>query len=108
VSTTGLQVGTPAYSSPEQSRGDSSIDGRSDLYSLGVVLYEMLAGEPPFTGRTPQSIAAKHQHEPPPRLRIVRADASEGLEQLLIGLMAKQPSDRPASAAMVVEALLSL
>ena len=108
VSTTGLLVGTPAYSSPEQSRGETKIDGRSDLYSLGIVLYEMLAGEPPFTGRNPQSIAAKHQHEPPPKLRILRPDASELLEQVLLELLAKKPSDRPASATRLIENLLTL
>jgi eukaryotic-like serine/threonine-protein kinase len=98
VSTTGLLVGTPTYTSPEQSRGDTGIDGRSDLYSLGVVLYEMLAGEPPFSGRDSQVISARHQREPPPRVRILRPEVPAGLEQLLLQVMAKSPAERPATA----------
>lgn len=107
VSTTGLLVGTPEYSSPEQSRGDSRIDGRSDLYSLGVVLYEMLAGEPPFTGRNAQVIAARHQKEAPPEIRIVRPEVPEGVQRLLNSLLAKDPSDRPASADQVMKGILT-
>lgn len=108
VSTTGLLVGTPEYSSPEQSRGDAGVDSRSDLYSLGIVLYEMLAGELPFSGRTPQAIAAKHQREPAPRVRIVRPDASAELEDLLLRLLAKDPRQRPADATEISKALLTL
>lgn len=108
LSTTGLLVGTPVYASPEQSRGDARIDGGSDLYSLGIVLYEMLAGEPPFTGRTPQVVAAKHQHEAAPGIRIVRPEVPEQVEQLLLRLLAKKRSDRPASAGSLIQDLLTL
>jgi serine/threonine protein kinase len=69
---TGMSVGTPAYMSPEQAAGDRHLDARSDVYSLATVLYEMLAGEPPFTGPTPQAIVAKRLSGEIPRLRQVR------------------------------------
>jgi serine/threonine-protein kinase len=108
VSTTGLLVGTPEYASPEQSRGESVLGPRSDLYSLGIVLYEMLAGEPPFTGRTPQAVTAKHQQEPVPRISILRPDTPPSLEALMLRLMGKTPEERPASAKEVSEAILTL
>src|SRR6266568_1691145 len=72
LTVTGITLGTPAYMSPEQSAGEHSLDARSDLYSLASVLHEMLAGEPPFTGPTAQSIIAKRLSGPPPRIRTVR------------------------------------
>jgi len=71
---TGLSIGTPAYMSPEQVTGDRAIDGRSDIYSLACVLYEMLAGEPPYTGPTAQAVLARKLSEAVPRLSVVRAD----------------------------------
>jgi serine/threonine-protein kinase len=75
---TGLAVGTPVYMSPEQSSGQVDLDPRTDQYSLGCVLYEMLAGEPPFRATTSQAIAAKHLHAPSSDLRIVRNTVTAG------------------------------
>ena len=77
VSSSGLAVGTPAYMSPEQSTGSDQVDGRSDIYSLGCVLFEMLAGEPPFTGSSAQSVAAKHLRQTPPSLETVRPNVPD-------------------------------
>ncbi len=94
---TGLSLGTPAYMSPEQSCAEPNIDGRTDIYSLGCVLYEMLAGEPPYTGPTPQAIVARRLTEPPPRLRTIR-DAPESLEQAIHRALARNAADRFATA----------
>jgi serine/threonine-protein kinase len=102
---TGLTLGTPAYMSPEQAAGESSLDGRSDVYSLGCVLYEMLAGEPPFTGPTAQVIMARRLHEPLPSLRVVRDTVPVGVEQTIAKALAKVPADRFATAAEFAHAL---
>jgi serine/threonine-protein kinase len=91
---TGTVVGTPAYMSPEQAGGETNLDGRSDIYSLGCVLHEMLAGEPPFTGPTTQSVLAKHLNEPAPSLGIVRPDLPAGIVDLVRRALAKVPADR--------------
>jgi eukaryotic-like serine/threonine-protein kinase len=101
---TGLSLGTPAYMSPEQCLGDSRVDGRSDLYSLGCVLYEMLAGEPPYTGPTPQAIVAKRLTSPPPPLGAVR-DVPDALEQVIHRALARNPADRFASGREFAQAL---
>jgi serine/threonine protein kinase len=79
---TGLSVGTVAYMSPEQAMGGARLDGRTDIYSLGCVVYEMLAGEPPFTGPTPQAVIAKRLMTPPPPLAAVR-EVPEALEHAI-------------------------
>ncbi len=95
---TGMAIGTPVYMSPEQSVGEADLDGRSDLYALGSVLYEMLAGEPPYTGSTAQAIIAKRFREPVPRITTLRDSVPQGLETALNRLLAKAPADRFATA----------
>jgi serine/threonine protein kinase len=102
---TGLSVGTPAYMSPEQAAADGRLDGRSDLYSLGCMLYEMLAGQPPFTGSTSQAILARHAVDPVPSLRTVRPTVPHALEQAVTRVLAKVPADRFATAGAFSAAL---
>ncbi len=102
---TGLAVGTPAYMSPEQAAGDADLDGRSDLYSLGCVLYEMLSGETPYTGPTPQAILAKKLSEPLPRITVVRERVPAGVETALYRVLARTPADRWRTAADFASAL---
>ncbi len=104
---TGLALGTPAYMSPEQGAGEAGIDARADIYALGCVLYEMLAGQPPFTGSTAQSIRARHAVDPVPSLRSVRSTVSRGLEGVIRRALAKVPADRFASAEEFAAALKS-
>ena len=102
---TGLAIGTPAYMSPEQAAGSQDLDGRSDLYSLGCVLYEMLSGDPPFYASTPQAVLAKKLSEPLPRISVVREAVPAGIEAALSKALARTPADRFGTAAQFVEAL---
>jgi eukaryotic-like serine/threonine-protein kinase len=102
---TGLALGTPAYMSPEQATGQREVDGRSDLYSLACVLYELLAGEPPFTGLTAQAVLARHSIDPVPPLRTVRQGAPVAVEQAITKALAKVPADRYPTVAQFCEAL---
>ena len=102
---TGMAVGTPHYMSPEQSAGESHLDGRSDLYALGSVLYEMLAGEPPYTGPSAQAIIAKRLMEPVPRVSVVRETVPPHIERALTRVMAKAPADRYPTADEFIAAL---
>ena len=102
---TGIAVGTPAYMSPEQAASERALDARSDVYSLGCVLYEMLAGEPPYTGSTAQVLIAKRLVDPVPAVRRLRAAVPVGVEQALTKALAKVPADRWASALAFAEAL---
>ena len=102
---TGLSLGTPHYMSPEQASATRSLDGRSDIYALGCVLYEMLAGAPPFTGPSAQSILARHSVDPVPSLHTVRRTVPAGIEWAITKAMAKVPADRFASAGEFADAL---
>jgi serine/threonine protein kinase/Tfp pilus assembly protein PilF len=102
---TGLSVGTPQYMSPEQATAERQLDARSDIYSLGAVLYEMLAGEPPFTGATGQAVIAKLMTERPTRLRIVRATVPDAVDDAVARALAKVPADRFPTAAAFAAAL---
>jgi tetratricopeptide (TPR) repeat protein len=102
---TGLSIGTPQYMSPEQSTAERQLDGRSDVYSLGAVLYEMLAGEPPYSGPTAQAVIAKRMTTEPPRLRALRAGVPVAVEEAVHRALARMPADRFPSAAAFAEAL---
>lgn len=101
---TGLAIGTPAYMSPEQAVAEV-VDARSDLYSLGAVLYEMLAGEPPYTGPTAQAVFAKRLMDPVPRVTTLRETVPPHVEHLLQRALAKSPADRMSTAAEFVRGL---
>ena len=96
---TGLSLGTPQYMSPEQATGERQLDARSDIYSIGAVLYESLAGEPPHSGPTSQAIIGKLLTEKPTRLRTLRPSVPEPLESAVNTALAKAPADRYRSAA---------
>src|SRR3954470_2824414 len=98
LTSTGVTLGTPTYMSPEQARADPGIDGRSDIYSLGCVLYEMLAGQPPFSGPTAQAIIARHQLDEAPSLGIVRGTIPEEVEDVVMQALSKLPADRYENA----------
>jgi Tol biopolymer transport system component len=104
---TGLSLGTPQYMSPEQAMGERTLDARSDVYALGAVTYEMLTGDPPFTGSSVQAIVAKILTEKPTPPRVVRDTLSEGVEHAVLKSLAKLPADRFASAAEFSAALVA-
>ncbi|MDZ4865506.1 MAG: protein kinase [Gemmatimonadota bacterium] len=104
----GGPVGTPTYMSPEQAQGGSRVDGRSDVFSLGCVLYEMLAGVPPFRGMTPEEIAVQHQEAPPPPVDIVRPTLPASMQQVVSRALEKHPADRYQTAQQLADALARL
>jgi len=101
-------IGTPAYMSPEQAQGDTTIDHRTDIYSLGVILFEMLTGKQPYSADTPISLALKHIREPIPRLKDFGRHVPEGMQAVIDKAMAKSPVDRYGSAAQMARAVDSL
>ena len=101
---TGLAIGTPTYMSPEQGNGEE-VDGRTDVYSLGCVVYEMLAGEPPYTGATAGAILARKAMAPVPSLRVVRDTVPASVERALTRALARVPADRFSSAMEFAQAL---
>ena len=105
LTATGIAVGTPPYMSPEQAAGEHELDGRSDVYSLGCVLYEMLAGQPPFTGPTAESVLHQHLSLRAPSVRALRSTVPAAVEQALDRALAKAPADRFATAADLAAAL---
>jgi len=101
----GVALGTPAYMSPEQASADPSVDHRADIYSVGVLAYELLTGQPPFAGRTPQNLLAAHVTEAPEAITRRRASLPPALAALVMRCLEKRPADRPQSASAVVHAL---
>ncbi|MFC1639257.1 protein kinase [Gemmatimonadota bacterium] len=105
---TGIAIGTPAYLSPEQASGERELDGRSDIYALGCVLYEMLAGEPPFTGPTAENIILKHISAEPTPVNVLRGTVSEEIVLTVKRALAKSPADRFATADELAQQLQAL
>ena len=104
---TGMMIGTPAYVSPEQAAGEVNLDGKSDQYSLACVIYEMLSGERPFSGSTPQAVMAKRFSEMPKPLRAIRSSIPESVEKAVTKAMAIDSSGRYSTAAQFGQALAS-
>src|SRR6187549_2621468 len=102
---TGLSLGTPQYMSPEQALGEKTIDARADIYALGAVTYEMLTGDPPFTGSSVQAVVAKVLSAEPERPTLVRKTIPVAIEQAVLTGLAKLPADRFATAAEFANAL---
>jgi serine/threonine-protein kinase len=105
LTATGIAIGTPTYMSPEQAAGERTIDGRSDLYSLGVLGYQMLTGEPPFTANSTPAILVKHISELPTPVEQRRSDVPPDLARIIMTLLEKEPANRFPSASAVVVAL---
>jgi serine/threonine-protein kinase len=102
---TGLAIGTPAYMSPEQAAGEPNLDARTDVYSLAAVLYEMLAGEPPFTGATIQALIVKRLTEPAPSVRAIRSSVSTGVDEAIRKALAPVAADRFSTVTHLAQAL---
>ncbi|MFN9202490.1 MAG: serine/threonine-protein kinase [Gemmatimonas sp.] len=105
LTATGIAIGTPAYMSPEQASGDRDLDARSDLYSLGIVAYQTLCGEPPFLGNTTPALLVKHLAEAPVPISQRRPDVPPDLAAIVMRLLEKNPEHRFQSATELVQAL---
>src|SRR5262245_3395024 len=105
LTATGMAIGTPAYMSPEQAAGDRQVDGRSDLYSLGIVAYQVLVGEPPFGATSTPAMLVKHISERPTPVSQRRSDVPQGLARAVMMCLEKDPASRFPSAAAMVTAL---
>jgi serine/threonine protein kinase len=105
ITAANLVIGTPQYMSPEQCSQSGKIDARSDIYSLGIILYEMLAAELPFTGESPTVIMMKQVQDPPPSIRDIRPEVPETISRIILQALAKQPGDRFQTAGALSEAL---
>ncbi|MBC8087686.1 MAG: serine/threonine protein kinase [Phycisphaerae bacterium] len=105
ITETGISLGTPIYMAPEQVAADPNIDFRADLYSLGIVAYEMLIGTPPFHGRTRQAVMTAQLTERPPEVNHRRGDVSEALSKLIAQCLEKDAANRPRSSAQFARAL---
>ena len=102
---TGVAIGTPAYMSPEQALGEQDVDGRTDVYSLGCIVFEMLVGEAPYTGPTLQAVIARKLQGPVPSIGVVRSGVSPGVEAAVAKALAVVPADRYATAGQFAAAL---
>jgi hypothetical protein len=105
ITASNIVLGTPLYMSPEQGSGDREIDGRADIYALGCVMYEMVVGEPPFTGATAQVVVARQCGDSPRSLRVARPSVPVALERLIMKTLEKVPADRFATADDLIQAL---
>jgi serine/threonine-protein kinase len=101
----GMSLGTPTYISPEQAVGDPDLDHRADIYSLGVMAYEMVTGHPPFAGKSAQQVMAAHANQAPEPIGKRRSDSPPALTQIVMKCLAKAPSERPQQASEIVAAL---
>ncbi len=108
ITSVGFAIGTPVYMAPEQGLADPGTDHRADIYAFGVMAYELLSGQPPFTGRSSASLIAAHAAEAPEQLERRRPELPAGLAALVMRCLAKRPADRPQSAREIVNALDSL
>lgn len=107
LSGAGIAVGTPEYMSPEQSAGEARLDARSDVYALACVLFELLAGEPPYTGPTAQAVFAKRVRDPVPSVRRLRPAVPAGVDRALQRALSPHPADRFTSCGALADALLA-